>query len=142
MPRIALVHSWLNTQNEGWVRYAFDVLKIPYTYMSVQQLNRRELLRQFNVLVLPFVSNNPQQIVNGLPMNGPPIPWRRSALTPNLAGVDSTDDVRPGIGLEGMASLNQWLAAGGVLITEGGTSGIFTEYGVKKSFTTSRGRSS
>ncbi|PYP09717.1 MAG: hypothetical protein DMD59_07905 [Gemmatimonadetes bacterium] len=132
LPRIALVHSWLNTQNEGWVRYAFDVLKIPYTYLSVQQLNRRDLLRQFNVLVLPFVSNNPQQIVNGLPMNGPPIPWRRSALTPNLGGQDSTDDVRPGIGLEGMAALNQWIAAGGVVITEGGTSGVFTEYGVTR----------
>src|SRR6266545_4000268 len=68
LPRIALVHSWLNTQNEGWVRYAFDVLKIPYTYLSVQQLNRRDLLRQFNVLVLPYVSSNAQQIVNGLPM--------------------------------------------------------------------------
>jgi len=132
LPRIALVHSWLNTQNEGWVRYAFDVLKIPYTYLSVQQLNRRDLLRQFNVLVLPFVSNNPQQIVNGLPMNGPPIPWRRTASTPNLGGPDSTDDVRPGIGLEGMAALNQWIAAGGVLITEGGTAGIFTEYGVAR----------
>src|SRR5467141_1517352 len=132
LPRIALVHSWLNTQNEGWVRYAFDVLKIPYSYLSVQQLSRRDLLRQFNVLVLPFVSNNPQQIVNGLPMNGPPIPWRRSATTPNLVGPDSTDDVRPGIGLEGMAILNQWIAAGGVVITEGGTSGIFTEYGVTR----------
>jgi len=89
-------------------------------------------LRQFNVLVVPFVSNNPQQIVNGLPMNGPPIPWRRSALTPNLGGVDSTDDVRPGIGLDGMAVLNQWIAAGGVVITEGGTAGIFTEYGVTR----------
>jgi hypothetical protein len=132
LPRIALVHSWLNTQNEGWVRYAFDVLKIPYTYLSVQQLNRRDLLRQFNVIVLPYVSNNPQQIVNGLPMNGPPIPWRRSATTPNLGGQDSTYDVRPGIGLEGMTALNQWLAAGGVLITEGGTAGIFTEYGVTR----------
>jgi hypothetical protein len=132
LPRIALVHSWLNTQNEGWVRYAFDVLKIPYTYLSVQQLNRRDLLRQFNVLVLPFVSNNPQQIVNGLPLNGPPIPWRRSALTPNLGGHDSTDDVRPGIGLDGMAALNQWIAAGGVVITEGGTSGVFTAYGVTR----------
>jgi zinc carboxypeptidase len=132
LPKIALVHSWLNTQNEGWVRYAFDVLRIPYTYLSVQQLNRRDLLRQFNVIVLPYVSNNPQQIVNGLPMNGPPIPWRRSARTPNLGGLDSTDDVRPGIGLEGMTALNQWLAAGGVLITEGGTAGIFTEYGVTR----------
>jgi hypothetical protein len=60
------------------------------------------------------------------------VPWRRSALTPNLVGVDSTDDVRPGIGLEGMTALNQWLSAGGVLITEGGTSGIFTEYGVTR----------
>ncbi|HEY8713211.1 MAG TPA: M14 family zinc carboxypeptidase, partial [Thermoanaerobaculia bacterium] len=24
VPRIALMHSWLETQNEGWVRYAFD----------------------------------------------------------------------------------------------------------------------
>ncbi len=126
------MHSWLNTQNEGWVRYAFDELKIPYTYLSVQQLNRRDLLRQFNVLVLPYVSNNSQQIVNGLPLNGPPIPWRRSALTPNLGGQDSTDDVRPGIGLEGMAALSQWLAAGGVVITEGGTSAVFTDYGVTR----------
>ena len=131
VPKIALVHSWLNTQNEGWVRYAFDVLKIPYTYLSVQQLKDREQLKQFNVIVFPFVNNNPQQIVNGLPMNGPPIPWRKSELTPNL-GIDSTDDVRPGIGLEGMTALSEWIRAGGVVITEGGTSGVFTEFGVTR----------
>ena len=131
VPKIALVHSWLNTQNEGWVRYAFDVLKIPYTYLSVQQLKDREQLKQFNVIMFPFVNNNPQQIVNGLPMNGPPIPWRKSELTPNL-GIDSTDDVRPGIGLEGMTALSEWIRAGGVLITEGGTSGVFTEFGVTR----------
>jgi len=132
LPKIALVHSWLNTQNDGWVRYAFDVLGIPYRYLSVQQLKNRELLKQLNVLVLPYVSNNAQQIVNGLAMNGPPIPWRRSALTPNLGGVDSTDDIRPGIGLDGMAVLSQWIAAGGVVITEGGTSAVFTDYGVTR----------
>ncbi len=132
LPRIALVHSWLNTQNEGWVRYAFDVLRIPYTYLSVQQLQNRDLLRQFDVIMFPFVSNNAQAIVNGQPMNGPPIPWRRTAETPNLGGIDSTDDVRPGIGLEGMTALSQWIAAGGVLITEGGTSAVFTDYGVTR----------
>lgn len=132
VPRIALVHSWLNTQNEGWVRYAFDVLRIPYTYLNVQQLKNRDLLKQFNVLVLPFVTNNSQQIVNGLPMNGPKIPWRRSELTPNLGGIDSTDDVRPGIGLDGMSALREWIEAGGVAITEGGTSGVFTDFGVTR----------
>ncbi|HXO86768.1 MAG TPA: M14 family zinc carboxypeptidase, partial [Gemmatimonadales bacterium] len=132
LPRIALVHSWLNTQNEGWVRYAFDVLRVPYTYINVQQLKDRELLKRFNVIMFPFVTNNAQSIVNGLPMNGPPIPWRRTAETPNLGGVDSTDDVRPGIGLEGMTALSQWIDAGGVLITEGGTSAVFTDYGVTR----------
>ena len=37
-PRVALVHSWLETQNEGWVRYAFDQLGVPYTYISDQSL--------------------------------------------------------------------------------------------------------
>lgn len=132
VPKIALVHSWLNTQNEGWVRYAFDVLKIPYTYLSVQQLRNREVLKQLNVIVLPFVNNNPQQIVNGQPMNGPPIPWRKTELTPNLGGIDSTDDVRPGIGLDGMTALSEWIKAGGVVITEGGTSAVFTDYGVTR----------
>src|SRR5688572_27916407 len=132
VPRIALVHSWLNTQNEGWVRYAFDVLGIPYTYINVQQLKDRNLLKQFNVIMFPYVSNNAQAIVNGQPMNGPPIPWRRSAETPNLGGLDSTDDVRPGIGLEGLTALSQWLDAGGVLITEGGTSAVFTDFGITR----------
>jgi hypothetical protein len=132
LPRIALVHSWLNTQNEGWVRYAFDVIGIPYTYLNVQQLKNRDLLKQFNVVMLPFVSNNPQAIVNGLPMDGPKIPWRRTAETPNLGGMDSTDDVRPGIGLEGLSALREWVEAGGVVITEGGTSGIFTDFGVTR----------
>ncbi len=132
LPRVALVHSWLNTQNEGWVRYAFDVLRIPYTYISVQQLKNRDLLKQFNVIMFPFVSNNAQQIVNGLPMSGPPIPWRKSELTPNLGGSDSTDDVRPGIGLDGMTALIYWITAGGVLITEGGTAAVFTDYGVTR----------
>ncbi len=34
VPRIAIVHSWINTQNEGWYRIEFDRYRIPYTYIS------------------------------------------------------------------------------------------------------------
>src|SRR5262249_52887731 len=34
VPRIAFVHTWTNTQNEGWFRVAFDRLQIPYEYIS------------------------------------------------------------------------------------------------------------
>src|SRR3989440_8013033 len=132
VPRVAIVHSWLNTQNEGWVRYAFDALGIPYTYFSVQQLKDRDRLKQFDVIVLPFVTNSAQSIVNGLPMTGPPIPWKRSPETPNLGGLDSTDDVRPRIGLDRMGALRDWIDAGGGILTQGGTSSGFTGYRVTR----------
>ena len=34
VPRIGYVHSWANTQNEGWVRAAFDTYGVPYTYFA------------------------------------------------------------------------------------------------------------
>jgi hypothetical protein len=130
LPRIGLIHSWVNTQNEGWVRYVFDHFAIPYAYLSTQQLHDSALLARFDVLVLPHVFGDARVVVNGLPMVGPPVPWRKSAATPNLGVYDSTDDVRPGIGLLGMARLQQWVGAGGVLITEGGTTAVPVDYGL------------
>src|SRR5260370_34994505 len=63
-------------------------------------------------------------------MAGPQFPWRRIAEAPNLGGIDSTDDVRPGIGLDGMTALREWIDGGGIVITEGATSSVFTDYGV------------
>jgi hypothetical protein len=130
LPRIGLVHSWANTQNEGWVRYAFDRFGIPYTYLSTQQLRDSSLLARLDVLVMPYVSPNAQAIVTGLPMAGPPVPWRRTAETPHLGGYDETDDVRPGIGLAGLATLEAWIRRGGIFITEGATAGVATNYGL------------
>jgi hypothetical protein len=130
LPRIGLVHSWQNTQNEGWVRYAFDHYAIPYTYLSTQQMADSARLARFDVLFLPYISDNARSIVSGQPMVGPPVPWQRTTLTPNLGGIDSTDDVRPGIGLAGLATLQSWLSRGGLLITEGGTSAVPVQYGL------------
>ena len=40
VPRIAIVHTWINTQNEGWYRIEFDRLGIPYDYISDQNLGK------------------------------------------------------------------------------------------------------
>jgi hypothetical protein len=121
-PRIALVHSWLETQNEGWVRYAFDQLGVPYTYISDQSLSAPGRLDAFDVLVFPHVNGSAQTLINGRPMTGPPIPWKKTALTPNLDKWDTTDDIRRGMGLEGAAALRRFVDRGGVLITSGNTS--------------------
>ena len=122
VPRVALMHSWLETQNEGWVRYAFDQMGVPYKYISDQSLRRPGMLDKFDVVVFPHVNGSPNALVNGRPMVGPPIPWKKSALTPNLDLWDQTDDIRPGMGLDGAAALRHFVERGGLLLTSGNSS--------------------
>ena len=128
-PRIAFVHTWIETQNEGWVRHALEEIGIPFTYLSTQRLGEPGLLDRFDVVLFPHVSATTAAIVNGRPMVGPPIPWKRSALTPNLGVIDSTDDIRPGLGWEGVAALRRFVERGGLLVTEGSTSRLPVELG-------------
>src|SRR6266550_1341040 len=133
VPRIALLHSWLETQNEGWARFAFDQMGVPYTYISEQGLKRPGYLDRFDVILYPHVSGSPIALVNGRPMIGPPIPWKKTAETPNLGKWDETDDVRPGMGLDGLAALRRFVERGGLLIAEGNTSRLPVEMGFNTS---------
>jgi len=136
LPRIALLHTWLRTQDEGWYRIALDQLGIPYTYISTQDVSRAVNLRdRFDVILFPpSGGNSPQEIVNGLPA-GAPLPWKKTALTPNL-GVDETDDMRPGLGLTGVAALQRFVEEGGLLITARDTAVWAIEYGLARYVTT------
>jgi hypothetical protein len=121
LPRIALMHSWRETQNEGWVRYAFDRMGVPYTYISDQATRTPGALDRFDVIVFPHVSARGGTLLNGAPMVGPPIPWKNTPQTPNLGRIDETDDMRPGMGLEGAAALRRFVERGGLLLVEGAT---------------------
>ena len=45
VPRIGYVHTWTSTQDEGWVRLAFDTFKVPYTYFAAPKLREGNLRR-------------------------------------------------------------------------------------------------
>jgi hypothetical protein len=128
-PRIAIMHTWLETQNEGWVRYAFDQMGIPYVSISDQSLRKPAALDKFDVVVFPHVGVPMTMLLNGRPMVGPPVPWRATAATPNLGKWDETDDLRPGMGLAGAEALRAFVDRGGVLITEGSTSAFISSLG-------------
>ena len=129
-PRIGYVHSWQRTQDEGWVRLALDQFKVPYTYFGDTKLREGNLRAKYDVIVFPHVGGTPQSQVNGIPMTGDPIPYKASELTPNLGVQDAADDIRGGMGLEGLANLAKFVEQGGLLITEGSTSTIFPTYGI------------
>ncbi|HEX8152101.1 MAG TPA: M14 family zinc carboxypeptidase [Thermoanaerobaculia bacterium] len=139
VPRIAILHSWIRTQDEGWWRLGFESLGIPYSYISTQDVARAggdvsratNLRDQFDVIVFPPGSgSSSHDLVHGLPP-GPPLPWKKTELTPNL-GVDETDDMRPGLGLSGVAALLQFVENGGLLITARDTSQFAVDYGIAR----------
>lgn len=116
--RVAIMHTWTNTQTEGWWRQAFDFNGIPFDYISTQDAAKIPNLRaKYDVILFPPTSGSPQTIVNGLPMWRNPMPWKTTALTPNLGKIDETDDIRPGLTFQGVQNLAAFVEAGGVLVT-------------------------
>jgi hypothetical protein len=130
--RIAIMHTWLNTQAEGWWRVEFDRLKIPYTYFSTQTVSKEADLRsKYDVIIFPpGAGGNPQAIVNGRPMYGNPLPWKVTPQTPNLAKTDETDDIRPGLGWSGVEHLQKFVEQGGLLIAANDTSNFAVTFGL------------
>ena len=140
IPRIGYVHSWTRTQDEGWVRAAFDHYGVPYTYFGEPKLKEGNLRAKYDVIVFPH---------GGTPLGGPPggfggfgrgaaadsgrpapnkpIPYKRTAEFQALGFPDSTDDIRGGVGPEGYKALYEFVQQGGTLITEGSTAAILPE---------------
>lgn len=130
--RVALMHTWLTTQNEGWWRLALDKLQIPYDYISTQDVAKDpNLSSKYDVIIFAPVGRGTSAIINGLPMYGNPLPWKTTQLTPNIGKIDSTDDMRPGLGYAGLDNLQKYVRDGGVFIVVDDTA----EFAVTTGFT-------
>jgi hypothetical protein len=131
VPRIGYIHSWTRTQDEGWWRAALDTFGVPYTYFADQKLREGNLRAKYDVIIFPHVGGTAVSQVNGMPKIGnAPLPYRKTTEFPNLGYVDQSDDIRGGMGIEGLAELAKFVQEGGTLITEGSTAVIFPDYGL------------
>src|SRR6185436_3459702 len=136
VPRIGYVHSWTRTQDEGWWRAALDSYGVPYTYFADQKLREGNLRAKYDVLLMPHIGGSAVSQVNGMARTGTaPLPYKKTEATPNLAYLDSSDDIRGGMGIEGLAELVKFVEQGGLLITEGSTATNFPEYGITTGIT-------
>ncbi|HEV3277998.1 MAG TPA: M14 family zinc carboxypeptidase [Terriglobia bacterium] len=142
--RVALMHTWLNTQLEGWWRQALDSLGIPYDYVSTQVAAANDdLSAKYDVILFAPLGfgGDPLPIVNGMPMNwGNPLPWKMTPETPNLGKIDSTDDMRPGLGWAGVTHLQDFVKQGGVLVTAEDTANFATQLGLTEGVSIAPGR--
>ena len=129
--RIALMHTWTSTQTEGWWRIALDTNKIPYDYISVQDVAKTPNLRaKYDVILFAPGGGSGQGIIDGLPMWRNAMPWKKTAETPNLGGFAETDDMRPGLGWEGLMHLERFVREGGVFVGAASSAQFAVQFGL------------
>ena len=107
LPRIGLYQSFTPNGNmdEGWTRFVFDDHGIPFATLYNEDV-RGNLNGRYDVIV--FADENPTVIRTGLPEPGTlTYPSERGAFPPEYQG---------GIGDEGIAALEDFVADGGVLV--------------------------
>ena len=134
-PRLAILHSWLNTQDEGWFRLALDKLEVPYSYIPLQEIRDIEDLRaKYDVIIFPPAGSlgKVQRVVNGIGSVNP-VPWVKSEKYPSLGGPDSREDIRGGIEIAGIAHLQKFVEQGGLFIPITSTAEVPIAYGLVES---------
>ncbi len=134
-PRIGLYQSWKSNMDEGWTRYVFDDLGVPYTTLhnkdfqpekketkkekKDEQAEKVNLRAKFDSIV--FADEDPDMIISGKP--SPASPWARyytEVFPPEYEG---------GIEKEGVEALKSFVENGGVLITLNRACGlVFKEF--------------
>jgi hypothetical protein len=129
-PRIAVMHTWQTTQQEGWMRLGLDQFGVPYDYISVHAVRDNPRLKErYDVILFGPSVNDALSIVNGV--QGPrPLPWRKTSVTPNLGSESSTADMRGGLELQGVLNLQRFVEQGGTLVTLTTSSSLPIHFGM------------
>jgi hypothetical protein len=131
LPRIGLWVPWADTDMMGWIRYVWDQQNIPYTYLRDEDLRAGDLNDRVDVIVYgPFSRLELAGQIHGLAATDGPIPFKSSPEFPSLGVPVSSEDISGGPGYTGLAQLQQFVEAGGVLLTLGKGTSLALEGGL------------
>ena len=107
MPRVGLYSPWQGNMDEGWMRYVLDTYQVPYTTVRNEMLRAGNLADFLDVLIIPSVS--------------------ASQLDAGRTPGSLPDQYTGGLAPEGAVAAEEFVRAGGKLITLGSSSRWATE---------------
>jgi hypothetical protein len=136
--RVALMHAWSGTQTEGWWREAFDFNGVPYDYISIQDVAKDANLNAKYDVIIFGPGGGGQGIIEGMPMWRNAMPWKNTPETPNIGTWAQTDDIRSGLGWEGLEHLQAFVNKGGVFIGATTSADFAVQYGLTHGVTVNR----
>ncbi|WP_338876350.1 M14 family zinc carboxypeptidase [Spirosoma sp. SC4-14] len=132
LPRVAIYHSWYNTQDEGWARYTFEQRGIPYTSINKDHLKAGELRKKFDVILIPRMRGDVTNFIHEIDSRFGPLPYTKTAEFPSHGFPDATTDITGGPGFDGIEQLKKFVESGGVLVTLDNSSLMVAEAGITR----------
>jgi hypothetical protein len=138
LPRLAVYSTWSSTQEVGWVRHALDQFEVGYDLIYKERVRKGDLRAQYDVILVPSQGATAKRLVYDIDMRGGPLPYTKTAAFPSHGAYGESDDIRGGMGLEGVLELQHFLDAGGTIVTLGAASAMPPEFGLSRSVTASR----
>jgi hypothetical protein len=130
LPRVAIYHTWYSTQDEGWSRYTFEQLGIPFTSINKDDLKKGDLRKRFDVILIPRTGGSASDFINEIDSKFGPMPYTKTAAFPSHGFPDSTNDMTGGPGFAGMAQLSRFTGEGGVIVSLDNSSKILANAGI------------
>ncbi|MES1211702.1 MAG: peptidase, partial [Acidobacteriota bacterium] len=119
LPRLALLHNWIDTQDAGWARYTLDQQKLSYTLINDDDLKRGGLESRFDVILFPNSRGDFTGLVHGIDPKYGPLAYTRTDGAPSHGIPDASEDITGGMGFEGLMNLARFVRGGGVLVALG-----------------------
>ena len=130
LPRVAIYHSWYDTQDEGWARYTFGMLGVQYSSIDKDDLRKGDLRKRFDVILVPNVRGSLDRLIHGVNRDFGPMPFEKTRDTPSFGTPASSPDITGGPGFEGLAQLQRFVDDGGTLITLANATRLAAETGI------------
>jgi hypothetical protein len=129
LPRLAVLHTWSDTQGAGWVRMLFNQTDIQYELINDDDIKQGNLERRFDVILYPHTDDSLTRVIQGIDPKHGPMPYTRTNQFPSHGTPDSSPDITGGLTFRGLANLQDFVERGGVLVTLGGASRVAFEAG-------------
>jgi len=132
LPRVAVYSLWSGsaTQDVGWVRYAFDTFEVPYDLIYKERVKKGGLKDAYDVILMPSQGGSGKRVVFDVESRGRPVEYKKSERFRNLGMYGESEDITGGMGIEGVAELEKFVKAGGLLVTLGQASYFPAEFGL------------
>jgi hypothetical protein len=138
LPRLAVYSTWGNTQEVGWIRHALDAHGVRFDLIYKERVRQGGLRAAYDVILVPNQGRTGKGLVFDIETKGGPLDYKRSAEYPSLGEYGESDDIRGGMGLEGVIELQRFVESGGVLVTLAAASYMPAEFGITRSVNAQR----